>query len=311
MSNTRENTLHAIRHQQSDFVPVFDGTVWESFELGGNFEWKSFTDHWGVQWRAELGGYVPVDIVHPLADLTKLDKYPWPDPWALTWTAADQRRFDAVNRSKKLVGGLHINFLYERLRCLMGMDNLLMAMHDEPDRLQELINRIVAYQRVCLSRLLDLGVDVIHIPEDLGSSHDLLMSPAMFRRFILPAYEHLFAEIHQRKVLIDFHTDGAIERIIPDLIGLGIHILNPLEVTANDQRRAHDLLRGHVAVLGGINSKIVHTGTVDDVRREVRRAFELWKPGGGWLAAPDQVVIGAPPDNVKALWDTCWKLALY
>ena len=309
--NTRANTLKAIRLDEPEFVPVFDGSVWEAFELGGNFQWKSFTDHWGVVWQAELGGYVPVDVVHPLSDLTKLDAYPWPDPWALTWTAEDQRRFDAVDRQRKLVGGLHINFLYERLRCLMGMDNFLVALHEEPDRLRVVIDRIVEYQLVCLRRLLDLGVDIIHIPEDLGTSHDLIMSPEMFRHFILPSYERCFAEIRQRGVRIDFHTDGAIERIIPDLIGLGINVLNPVEVTANDQRRTRELVQGRVAVLGGINSKIVHTGTVDDVRREVRRAFALWKPGGGWLAGPDQVVIGAPEKNVQALWETCWELAEY
>jgi hypothetical protein len=70
--NSRENTLRAIRLEQPDFVPVFDGTVWEAFALGGNFEWQSFTDHWGVVWQAELSGLVPVDVVHPLADLGKL-----------------------------------------------------------------------------------------------------------------------------------------------------------------------------------------------------------------------------------------------
>ncbi len=309
--NTRLNTLKTIHLQQPDFVPVFDGTVWEAFALGGNFEFGSFTDSWGVVWRAELKGLVPVDVVHPLADLDKLDAYRWPDPWALTWTAEDQRRLDSVDRTQKLVGGIQINFLYERLRCLMGMDNLLVALHEEPDRVQVLLDRVVEYQVVCLKRLLDLGVEVIHIPEDLGTSRDLVMSPAMFRRFFMPAYERCFEEVRRRKVMIDFHTDGAIERIIPDLIGLGITVLNPIEVTANDQRRAREMIRGKLTALGGINSKIIHTGTVDDVRREVRRAFALWKPGGGWIAAPDQVLTGAPTDNVTALWETCWELARY
>ncbi|MCC6581692.1 MAG: hypothetical protein IT440_14770 [Phycisphaeraceae bacterium] len=307
--NTRENTLRTIRCQPADFVPVFDGTVWTAFELGGNFQWQSFTDHWGVVWQAELEGYVPVDVVHPLADLTKLDDYAFPDPWALTWTAEDQKRFEAVDRSQILVGGLHINFLYERLRSLMGLDNLLMALYDEPDRLKALIDRIVDYQLVCVRRLLDLGVDIIHIPEDLGTTKDLVMSPEMMRRFIFPAYERLFHDIHRRDVIIDFHTDGAIQRIIPDLIGLGIHIVNPMEVTANDPVRAREAVKGKLAVLGGINSKIAHMGTPADVRREVKRAFELWKPGGGWLAGPDQVLIGAPKDNVEAFWETCWELA--
>ena len=72
--NTRANTLKAIRHEPPDFVPVFDGTVWEAFELGGNFRWTSFTDHWGVRWQAEISGYVPVDVTHPLADLKKIER---------------------------------------------------------------------------------------------------------------------------------------------------------------------------------------------------------------------------------------------
>jgi len=307
--NNRANTLKAIRHETPDFVPVFDGTVWEAFELGGNFQWNSFTDHWGVRWQAEISGYVPVDVTHPLADLNKIDTYAWPEPMALTWTPDDQRRFDAVDRAQKLVGGLHINCLYERLRCLMGMENLLMAMYEEPDRLQVAIDRVVAYQEVCLRRLLGLGVDLIHIPEDLGSSHDLLMSPEMFRRFFVPAYERLFAPIRARGVMIDFHCDGAIGKILPDLVALGITILNPLEATCNDQAAARHVLKGRVALLGGINSKIVHMGTPDDVRREVRRAFDLWKPGGGWLAGPDQVLIGAPEENVRVFWETCRELA--
>jgi uroporphyrinogen decarboxylase len=310
-TNTRENTLRAITHRQPSFVPVFDGSVWEAFELGGNFESGSFTDHWGVKWQVSGAGLVPVDVSHPLADLDALDDYQWPDPWELTWTNEDQRRLDAVDRTKKLVGGCHINFLYERLRCLMGMENLLMAFHLYPDRLQFLIDRIVEYQEVCIRRLLNMGVDIIHVPEDLGSTHGLLMSPRTFRKFLMPAYERLFSPIHDAGVMIDFHTDGAIEEIIPDLISLGLAVLNPLEVTANDRHRASALLKDKVAVLGGINSKIVHRGTVQDVRAEVRRAFDVWKPGGGWLAGPDQVLTGAPEDNVQAFWDTCWELSDY
>jgi uroporphyrinogen decarboxylase len=307
--NTRDNSLAAIRHQVPAHVPVFDGTVWDAVQLGGNFKFESWTDHWGTVWQAELPGMVPTDIGHPLADLTRLDSYAWPDPWALTWTADDQRHLEELKRKDILVGGIHIKFVCERLCCLMGMDNFMLALYEEPDRLQKLIDGVVAYNRVCIRRLLDLGVEIIHVSEDLGTQQDLMLSPELFRRFLLPAYEACFEEVRKRGVFIDFHSCGAVEKIIPDLIAIGVDILNPVQVRANDRRRVREQVRGKMAVLGGIDSYVVHTGTPDEVRREVRAAFEIWAPGGGWIAAPDQVLTGAPPENVRVFWESCWEMS--
>jgi uroporphyrinogen decarboxylase len=191
----------------------------------------------------------------------------------------------------------------------MGMDNFMIALYEDPGRVQRLIDGIVEYNRVCIRRLLDLGVDIIHVSEDLGTQQDLMLSPDMFRRFLLPAYEACFDEIKQRGVLIDFHSCGAVEKIIPDLMAVGVDILNPVQVTANDRRRVKEMVRGRMSVLGGIDSRIVHTGTPDDIRSEVRNAFAIWAPGGGWLAAPDQVLTGAAEENEAMFWDCCRELA--
>ena len=307
--NTRANTLAAIRHDPAVRVPVFDGTVWDAVHLGGNFKYESWTDHWGTVWQAELPGMVPTDVGHPLSDITNLDAYLFPNPAALTWTAADQRHLDALKKKDILVGGCHVKFVCERLCCLMGMDNFMIALYEEPERLQKLLDGIVAYNRACIRRLLDLGIDTLHVSEDLGIQQDLMISPELFRRFLLPAYEACFEEVKQRGVIIDFHSCGAVEKIIPDLIAVGVDILNPVQVTANDRRRVKEMVRGKMAVLGGINSQVVHTGTPEEIRCEVRNAFEVWAPGGGWIAAPDQVLTGASAENVQVFWESCWALA--
>jgi uroporphyrinogen decarboxylase len=309
MTNTRANTLAAIHHDPSSKVPVFDGTVWDAVQLGDNFRYESWTDHWGTVWKAELAGMVPTDVGHPLADITQLDTYAWPDPAKLTWTAADQLHLDELRKRDILIGGSHVKFLCERLCCLMGMDKFMYALHDEPERIQALIDGIVAYNKACIHRLVALGIDTLHVSEDLGTQQNLMLSPVQFRRYLLPAYEECFAEAKQHGVMIDFHSCGAIERIIPDLIAVGVDILNPVQVTANNQQRIKDLVRGKMAVLGGINSHIVHTGTPEAVRHEVRSAFAIWAPGGGWIAAPDQVLTGAPPENIKVFWESCWEHA--
>lgn len=309
--NSRRNTLEAIRFGSPDFVPVFDGTVWDAVMLGGNFRYESWTDDWGVVWEMTDQAMVPVDTVHPLSDLTRIDTYQWPDPWHLTWTAEDQAHFDSLDRERMLVGGVHVKFVCERLCCLMGMDHFLMAIYEEPDRLREVIDRIVDYNIVAIRRLLDLGIDTLHVSEDLGMQHSLMMSPASFREFLLPAYERCFDEALRRGVLIDFHSCGHVQEIIADLAAVGVAILNPVQTTANDQALVKRVLHGKTALLGGINSAVILDGTPDDVRAEVRRAFDLFKPGGGWLAAPDQVVPHASAENLAALWDTCYALAPY
>lgn len=303
--NTKKNTLATIQYDASAFIPIFDGTVWESVQLGGNFKYESWTDHWGTVWQAELPGMVPTDVGHPLADLSRLDHYTFPDPGDLTWTAADQQQLELYKKQDILVGGQHIKFVAERLCCLMGMENFMLALYEDPERLQRLIDAIVDYNRACIHRLLELGVDIIHVSEDLGTQQNLMLSPTLFRRFLLPAYEACFDEIKQRGVLIDFHSCGAIETIIPDLIAVGVNILNPLQVTANDRRQVKKVVQGKMAVLGGINSQVVHTGTPDEIQREVRDAFAVWAPGGGWIAAPDQVLTGAPEENISLFWQSC------
>lgn len=311
LRNTRENTLRALRYDNPQWVPVFDGSVWEAVELGGNFRYDSWTDHWGTQWRMSRGDLVPVDVGHPLSDISRIDSYSWPDPWDLTWTADDQLKLDSIDRDNKLVGGLHVKFVCERLFCLMGMDNCLVAMYEDPDRLQAIIYGIVDYNIVCFERLMSLGIDILHVSEDLGAQSALVMSPALFRRFLLPAYERCFEGPIARGVLIDFHTCGHVEEIIPDLVAVGAGVINPLQASANDQRAVKAAVCGRTALLGGIDSAVILTGEPEDVKREVRRAFEVLRPGGGWLAGPDQVIYGAPEDNVRALWDTCWELSPY
>jgi uroporphyrinogen decarboxylase len=193
----------------------------------------------------------------------------------------------------------------------MGMDNFLLALYEEPDRLREVIDRIVDYNIICFHRLLDLGIDTLHVSEDLGMQHSLMMSPALFREFLLPAYERCFDEVLRRGVLIDFHSCGHVQEIVADLAAVGVAVLNPVQATANDQALVKRTLQGKTAILGGINSAVVLDGSPDDVRAEVRRAFEIFKPGGGWIAAPDQVVPHAPAENLAALWDTCYELAPY
>ena len=310
-TNTKENTLRAIRYDDPDFVPVFDGTVWEAVQLGGNFKYGSWVDHWGVRWQAELEGLVPVDVEHPLTDIKKVDNYNWPDPWRLTWTVQDQKHLESIDLEKILLGGSHVKFLCERICCLMGMDNFMMAMYDEPSRFQALIDHIVDYTIVVFRRLMDLGVDILHVSEDLGTQQALMISPEMFRKFFLPAYEKMFSEPRSRGVLIDFHSCGCIQDIVADLIAVGVDILNPLQAKANDRERVKGIIYDKMAVLGGIDSTIVLAGTPKDVRNEVFRAFSILKPKGGWIAGVDQVIVGAPQENVKILWETCWELCKY
>jgi len=78
--------------------------------------------------------------------------------------------------------------------------------------------------------LCDAGVDVIADGDDVGMQKGMMMSPQMWRRFLKPRYAEL-ARLCHRKGAFFFHSDGWIEPIIPDLIEIGVDILNPVKTS--------------------------------------------------------------------------------
>ncbi|MFB3882390.1 MAG: uroporphyrinogen decarboxylase family protein [Armatimonadota bacterium] len=309
--NLKENYLEAVRFGRPDHVPLANEPIIHSFEFEGNLRIENWTDLWGVRWEVGLAGTVPFPKGNPLPTLDRLSDYTFPTSDQLGFTEEMKDRLRPVDRGERLVIGHLTYLLFERAWAIMGMDNFLVALITHPREAHAYLHGIASYARDVFDRYLELGVDGVGFSEDLGSQRALMISPAMFREFILPEYVFCFEHVLRAKKMVMFHSCGCIDAIAGDLAGIGVTVLNPIQARANDLGKVKRETIGRMALNGGIDTSVLALGKPEDVRAEVIRVMEILKPGGGYICGPDQSIPGIPEENTEAMWETAREVGRY
>lgn len=132
-------------------------------------------------------------------------------------------------------------------------------------------------------------VDFIYVAEDLGIQNALLMSPATFRRFIKPWLRKMIDLAHSFDVKVLHHDDGAIRPLLPELIEIGIDILNPVQWRCTGMDReglARDFGKSIVFHGAVDNQQTLPFGTPEDVKREVAENIRIFSNSRGYIVAP-------------------------
>ncbi len=288
-----------------------------AFEDQGTYE--AYLDEWGIGWRKPKDGGFYYDMYHhPLAaadSVQELASFRFPDP-------VDPARFaslrsDAqamVARGKAVVLAGPCSGITEMVSWLRGYEPFYIDLAANPDFITTLLDRLVdfkcAYWERALAEVGDL-VDVVIEADDLAGQHGMLLSPQTYRRLIKPRHARLFSFIKaQAPVKLFFHSCGAVRPIIPDLIDVGIDILNPVQISAagmDPQELKREFGRDLVFWGGGVDTQqILGTGTPQQVRHDVRRNVEALAPGGGFVfAAVHDIQANVPPENIVAMWEAC------
>jgi uroporphyrinogen decarboxylase len=297
-------------------VWVFPGYRSESFDPNDS----RGRDPWGiptVKVKAGLATYQEYGAP-PLAgmeDPAELDGYPlWPDPEGFHYAAAREQADRARLSGFATIGPWISHFeIYCHLR---GMENALMDVEVGEEFLVATLDRIEAIQTVMLERFLkEMGdrIDLVFISDDMGTQESLLISPVAWRRHFQPRLCRWCDLIHAHGKKVLFHTDGAARDLVPDLIGCGIDVLNPIQhiCPGMDRARLKADFGGQVIFHGGVeNQNILPFGSVEDVRREVVTCLETLGAGGGYIPCScHNIQAGTPVENVLTLIETVhtWK----
>ena len=197
---------------------------------------------------------------------------------------------------------------WERTWFMRGMENIMMDMHLHPKFVGELFDGL---QDVCLKiidRLLrDYGgqIDAIGFSEDAGTEKSMLISPEKWREFIKPRLAGMFERIRAGGKAVYIHSCGHVRPIIPDLVEIGVNMLQPLQPEAMDIFEIKREFGKDLCLMGGISTqKTLPFGSVEDVRSEVRACLEHMAVGGGYvMAAAKSIMPGVPVANARALID--------
>jgi uroporphyrinogen decarboxylase len=283
-----------------------------------------FVDDWGTgNKEIEPGNWYPG--IHPLADaasIAEIEAYPWPDmddPTRVAHVRAEARALAADGRYA-VIGCPWLLFPFERAQSLRGLDNVLMDLAAEPEFSAALFWKIEGLCKTLMGHFLDEAgdtLDMIKIGDDLGMQENLLMSPSTYRELLKPVHADLIAFIKSKtKAKIFFHTDGDVYDLVPDLIEIGVDILNPIQSGAgrmSDLPRLKREFGKHLVFCGAIDTqRVLPYGSPAEVRAEVKRVIDILGPGGGYmLAAVHTVMNEVPPENILAMVDAAREYGVY
>ncbi len=300
----------------------FEGAIEEN-ERGGKL-WYDLRDEFGVVWSMPADQMLYMDITHhPLADATlaDLDRYPWPD-------GKDPSRFTGVREQALAVrkdtpyalsSGIS-GVTYEICWYMRGLERWFMDMVDNPVFCEALIDHTSQYWVDWIPGFLgEVGdlLDVIMIGDDLAGQNGPLFSPKFYRRVVRPRQQRVVDAIKAHtNAKIWYHTCGDCSAYIPDLIDMGVDILNPVQISARGMDPA-TLKRKYGDNLvfwgGGIDAQhILPFAEPAEVREQVRCNLEIFKPGGGYIFNNvHNIQAGVPPQNVLALYEAAYEFGFY
>ncbi len=308
--NHLENLQRVLRHDHPGWVP--NGLGMALREIGfATVEWpeQAGLDAWGVGWDMvdpELGAY---PVTHPLQSLDDVDDLPMPDFSTAPYSEKAQAWMAADDRADFWLMGRVGETLFERAWMLLGMENLMIGLFENPDGVRRLFRRIADARAAMIARHHAAGCEAVIFADDYGGQDNLLMSPDAWRALIRPELARLYAMCRDAGLLIVHHSCGRIEGIIPDLVEMGLNVWHPCQ-PVNDLAALKQRFAGRLTFYGAVNSAILARGTTDEVRAEVRLRVRELAAGGGYVAAPSH---GVPflPENLAAMDDELRRVGGY
>jgi hypothetical protein len=190
---------------------------------------------------------------------------------------------------------LSVNGPFWQLREWLGMENLCMLMIDDPDFVLEMTQFWTEFVSATLARIVGrVELDNLRLSEDMAYKAHSMISPAMVRRFLMPAYRRWVSEIKAAGCpIVDMDSDGNIEVLIPLWIESGINVCDPIEVAAgNDIVAFRERFGRQMAYRGGIDKRAIAAGG-QVMRDEVLRVVPPLLREGGFIPSCDH---GVPSD---------------
>jgi len=270
------------------------------------------TDIFGIQTRPiDYGAGVYFEAVNaPLAAYASIEEieanYTWPSPdwWDYSHLPeAVKGKEDRIIRG----GGSEPMLVYKRLR---GEQQAFMDLLINPEIVQYCLGKLfdLAYQNTLrIFETIPGVVSITYVAEDLGGQNGLMYSPEQIHTYLFPGMKRMMDLTKQHGSHVFVHTDGAVRDIIPDLLGIGMQVLNPIQwvCTGMDREGLKRDFGDRVIFHGAVdNQHVLPFGSVEEVREEVIENIRTLGAGGGYILAPcHNIQAVTPPENIVKMYE--------
>jgi len=320
-----EDVCNHFKVDVLDVAPRSSGTF--HIEIKEDMDrYTYFYDEWGIGWKMPKTGGLYYDMFdHPLkgeAIKSDVDRYPWPDPVdpARFQGLRERARYAAeVEKKGVIIGGLCAGIM-EMAAWMRGFEDYFRDFSSNTEFMEYFLDKIVelkmAYWEKALAEAGEFA-DAVVEADDMAGQNNMLISPNTYRKIVKPRHKKLFDFIKSRtNAKIFFHSCGAVRKVIGDLMDAGVDILNPVQVSAvgMDSAELKKEFGDHLTFWGGAvdTQRVLGTGSVQDVKDDVRRRIDDLAPGGGFVfAAVHNIQANVPPENIVAMWDTLHEYGIY
>jgi uroporphyrinogen decarboxylase len=285
------------------------GRMWRQVHQNG-----ILTDIWGRKFKTVA---TPTGHFEELADfplskaqtISDLRSHPWPEP---DWF--DFSSIQDVLKKLDTETERHIRFrigsVFEIAWQLRGMEQFMIDLATQPEIPMYIMDRLSDIYIENTKRVLESGnkrIDMVYLYDDLASQNNLLLSVNMWRTTIRPRQARIIEAARQWNIPVMYHTDGAAYKIIPELIDMGVEVLNPLQpgVKGMEFERLKSEFGDKLSFHGGIDIvKTLPSGSEEDVRNEIRENIcTLGKDGGYIMASSHHIQAGTPLENILAMYE--------
>jgi uroporphyrinogen decarboxylase len=272
-----------------------------------------YTDEWGVGWKVQpyetpfgKGHYTEI-ICHPLADNESITSYRPPDP-NRSELYTDSEQMIRAFKSDYWIVGVTVTTIFETAWALRGLEQIMFDMITDPDLADHLLDIPYHYHLTAAKKLVQMGVDMIWTGDDVGSQNRMLISPKMWRRYLKPRMADFISELKaiNPHLKVAYHTDGNVEPIIPELIEIGIDVLNPIQPASMNPALIKEKYGDRLCFWGAIDEQYtLPFGVPDEVEAEVlKRLKTIGKDGGLIISPTHHVQLDTPLDNFWSMVNT-------
>ncbi len=306
----RENCLLAYNHEIPEWIPlqseaIYDCGMWSCNENGDRGERINNLDSYdgfNVIWTTHCGiAMQNTEYGYMLEDLTNwkdIVEFPNPDKWNWAKMAEyELRDYDGT----KLLRFFCETGLFDRLASLMGFENALCSLLEEPDECREFFEKMTEYKLKIIEYTAEyFKPDVFVYTDELAQATGLFMSPATYRELIKPYHKTIIQAIRNAGMIAELHTCGKCEQIIGDFVEIGVQSFYPAQAS-NDLVKIKDMYGDKLIICGGFDSQGkagIPGASEEPMRKEGRRIIDMYARGGGLIANTGNVGFSDPDCQV-------------
>jgi hypothetical protein len=299
----RENYLRTLRHEENEYVPICWGPgAGADVALVGLFcptdaglESTGSVDGYGVRWvpsDSANGARIPAPGEFILKDVTRWKKdITIPDVENYDWQKIVEQEYAFFNTdgNKQALDFIAGTDVWERLAALMGFENAMIALLEEPEACDELFTAITDHKiRLAEKVAKYYKADVFVNFDDIATERNLFMSPDTFRSLIKPHWKRLHSAVENLGMIPVQHICGYAETCIEDYIETGAAAWNSAQPT-NDVAGILAKYGDRFCIEGGWNTNgkpSQPSSSIEDVKAETERCFREYGDKKGYIFMP-------------------------